>query len=48
MDECKPLFHGLYSFVEQMDDTFLRRHGMDGKGDTYKVGRCSLTLPNPR
>ena len=30
-------YHGLYSFVEQVDETFLKRRGLDPKGDMYKA-----------
>ena len=30
-------FYGLYSFVEQVDDNFLRRHGLSPAGPLYKA-----------
>ena len=30
-------YHGLYSFVEQVDTTFLKRVGLDPRGDMYKA-----------
>ena len=30
-------YHGLYSFVEQVDGAFLKRQGLDPKGDMYKA-----------
>eukprot|EP00976_Prorocentrum_cordatum_P025760 523542-Prorocentrum_minimum.AAC.2 len=30
-------FYGLYSFVEQVDEVFLKRHGLDPHGSLYKA-----------
>ena len=45
-------FYGLYSFVEQVDETFLERNGLDPEGPLYKAAGSSThgTLqrrPNP-
>ncbi len=38
-------YYGLFSFIEQVDDTFLKRHGFDPKGALYKaINCCSGTL----
>src|SRR5690606_35086114 len=42
-------FYGLFSFVEQIDDTFLERHGYDASGPLYKAawqggGPATLSL----
>ncbi len=40
-------FYGLYSFVEQIDDTFLDRHGFDPNGAMYKALQNGTLAPNP-
>lgn len=37
-------FHGLFSFVEQVDEDFLRRHGLDPSGALYKANGFPATL----
>ncbi|MCK4997924.1 MAG: lamin tail domain-containing protein, partial [Anaerohalosphaera sp.] len=38
-------YYGLFSFIEQVDDTFLERHGFEPKGALYKsINCCSGTL----
>ncbi len=38
-------YYGLFSFIEQVDETFLRRHGFDPEGALYKsINCCSGTL----
>ncbi len=40
-------FYGLYSFVEQIDDTFLQRNGFNPDGAMYKALQDGTLAPNP-
>ena len=42
-------YHGLYSFVERVDETFMKRNGLDDKADAYKAVHwkySNLRAPN--
>lgn len=45
-------FYGLFAFVEQVDDTFLKKHGYDAEGAMYKAtwrgGPPATLSPNPQ
>ncbi len=44
-------FYGLFSFVEQVDEDFLKKHGFDPRGPLYKAswkgGNPATSAPNP-